>query len=126
MANADETRYAFIAEWYDTHASLIRRYQFLYYTQDNTIEMFDIKNRRVFLKRSKFENICLKDLYIGAIVNVHARQLKITGCADQFTKDKLDKEVKNTKKYATIMLRMHIGKMSITFHADFSCRLIGG
>ena len=76
--------------------------------------------------RSKFENICLKDLYIGAIVNVHARQLKITGCADQFTKDKLDKEVKNTKKYATIMLRMHIGKMSITFHADFSCRLIGG
>ena len=99
MANADE-RYAFIAEWYDVHASLIRRYQFLYYTQDSTIEMFDIKNRRVFLKRSKFENMSPKDLYIGAIINVHARQLKITGYADQFTKDKLEQTT--SKTYAMI------------------------
>jgi len=99
MSNSDE-RYAFIAEWYDVHASLIRRYQFLYYTEDSTIEMFDIKNRRVFLKRSKFENMSPKDLYIGAIINVHARQLKITGYADQFTKDKL--EMTTSKTYAMI------------------------
>lgn len=95
MANVDE-RYAFIAEWYDVHASLIRRYQFLYYIQDQTIEMFDIKNRRVFLKRSKHENMSPKDFYIGAIINVHARQLKITGYADQFTEDKLKQTTSKT------------------------------
>ena len=99
MAQADE-RYAFIAEWYDGHAALVRKYQFLYYPLDSTIEMFDIKNRRIFLKRSKFEQMTLKDLYIGAIVNVHARQLKITDYADQFTKNKL--ETTTSKTYAMI------------------------
>ncbi|XP_013384234.1 nucleoside diphosphate kinase 7-like [Lingula anatina] len=39
MSTQDE-RYAFIAEWYDPNAALIRRYQFLYYPKDNTIEMY--------------------------------------------------------------------------------------
>lgn len=99
MASVDE-RYAFIAEWYDPNAALIRRYQFLYYTKDATIEMFDIKNRRLFLKRSRFENLSLKDLYIGSIVNIHARQLKITDYADQHTKEKLQSTTSMT--YAMI------------------------
>ena len=37
-------RYAFIAEWYDPNASLIRRYQLLFYPGDSSVEMFDIKN----------------------------------------------------------------------------------
>lgn len=100
MSTSDDTRYAFIAEWYDTHAAIIRRYQFLFYTKDSTIEMFDIKNRRVFLKRSKYENISLKDVYIGAIINVHARQLKITDYADRFTRNKL--ETATAKTFAMI------------------------
>lgn len=87
MASTIE-RYAFIAEWYDANAALIRKYQFLFYP-DNTIEMFDIKNRRLFLKRSKFEGITMKNLYIGAIVNVHSRQLTITDYADQKTRNVL-------------------------------------
>lgn len=99
MAGIDD-RYAFIAEWYDANAALIRRYQFLYYNKDATIEMFDIKNRRLFLKRSKFENLSLKDLYLGSIINIHARQLKITDYADQFTKNKLENTA--SKTYAMI------------------------
>eukprot|EP00111_Clytia_hemisphaerica_P002742 TCONS_00007719-protein len=99
-SNGDDTRYAFIAEWYDSHAAINRRYQFLFYAKDSTIEMFDIKNRRVFLKRSKYENISLKDVYIGAIINVHARQLKIADYADKFTRNKL--ETATAKTYAMI------------------------
>lgn len=88
MANQDE-RYAFIAEWYDPHAALIRRYQFLYYTKDQTLEMFDIKNRRIFLKRSKYETITEKDLFIGSIVNVHSRQLTLADYGDPYTKSRL-------------------------------------
>ena len=84
-----DERYAFIAEWYDINASLIRRYQVLFYPADNTVEMFDIKNKRLFLKRSKSEHVKLRDLYIGAIVNIHSRQLTIVDFGDEFTTKKL-------------------------------------
>eukprot|EP00112_Aurelia_sp_Birch-Aquarium-sp1_P004899 Seg1554.1 transcript_id=Seg1554.1/GoldUCD/mRNA.D3Y31 product="Nucleoside diphosphate kinase 7" protein_id=Seg1554.1/GoldUCD/D3Y31 len=88
MANYDE-RFAFIAEWYDPNAALVRRYQLLYYPKDQTVEMYDIKNRRAFLKRSKYEAISSKDLYIGSIVTVHSRQLTLVEYGDQYTKSKL-------------------------------------
>ena len=91
-----DERYAFIAEWYDINASLIRRYQLLFYPGDNTVEMFDIKNRRLFLKRSKAEHVKLQDLYIGAIVNIHSRQLTIVDFGDEFTTKKLSSSKEKT------------------------------
>lgn len=32
-------RFAFIAEWYDPNASLLRRYELLYYPADGSVEM---------------------------------------------------------------------------------------
>lgn len=92
-----DERYAFIAEWYDPNASLIRRYQLLYHTVDSTVEMYDLKNRRLFLKRSKCEHVKLRDMFIGAIVNIHSRQLKIVDFGDEFTTKKL-----KTKKEKTL------------------------
>lgn len=85
----ERERYAFTAEWYDPNASFNRQYQLLFYPSDSTVEMFDIKNRRLFLKRSKCSHVQLKDLFIGAIVNIHSRQLTITGYADEFTTKRL-------------------------------------
>ena len=85
----EKERYAFTAEWYDPNASFNRQYQLLFYPCDSTVEMYDIKNRRLFLKRSKCSHVQLKDLFIGAIVNIHSRQLTITGYADEFTTRKL-------------------------------------
>ncbi len=34
-----DDRYVFLVEYYDTAASLIRPYNFIYYLADNTIEM---------------------------------------------------------------------------------------
>ncbi|XP_077987371.1 nucleoside diphosphate kinase homolog 7-like [Glandiceps talaboti] len=91
VSNMDD-RYAFVAEWYDANAALCRRYQFMFYTADNTIEMFDIKNRRLFLKRSKCEGISLQDLFIGASVNIHSRQLSFIDYGDEFTRNKLSQQ----------------------------------
>ena len=48
-----EERYAFLAEYYDPNACLIRKYQLLFYVKDETCEMYDIKNKRLFLRRTK-------------------------------------------------------------------------
>ncbi|XP_041482777.1 nucleoside diphosphate kinase 7-like isoform X1 [Lytechinus variegatus] len=85
-SSAQDGRYSFICEWYDNNAAIIRRYQFLFYPNDNTIEMYDLKNRRQFLKRSQCNSVHLKDLYVGSIVNVHSRQLTLVEYADDFTK----------------------------------------
>ncbi|XP_033637852.1 nucleoside diphosphate kinase 7-like [Asterias rubens] len=89
-------RYAFIAEWYDQNAAIMRSYQLLYYASDNTVEMYDIKNRRIFLKRSKVENLRFEDLFIGGTINVHSRQLNLVEYADEFTKKQLSSKKEKT------------------------------
>ena len=44
-------RLSFIVEHYDTLAQMIKKYQLFYYPEDCSIEMYDIKNLRIFLKR---------------------------------------------------------------------------
>jgi nucleoside-diphosphate kinase len=61
-----------------------------YFVRDATIEMYDMKNRRPFLKRSEYAEVKLPDLYIGATVVVLARQLKLISYADEYTKKALD------------------------------------
>uniref|UniRef100_H2ZR10 DM10 domain-containing protein n=1 Tax=Ciona savignyi TaxID=51511 RepID=H2ZR10_CIOSA len=87
-SSAQDERYSFIAEWYDPQAALIRRYQFLYYPKDSSIEMYDIKNRRKFLSRTKFESVKSEDLYIGSKVSIYSRQLTFVDFGDQFTENK--------------------------------------
>ena len=115
-------RYAFLVEWYDQHAALIRKYQLLYYTVDGTCEMIDLKNKRLFLKRSKCPNIQLSDLFIGSVVSVLGRQLTIASYGDEFTKTKLQSKMEKTvgiikpdcvNKLEQVLKRVHSEGFSI-------------
>jgi nucleoside-diphosphate kinase len=82
-------RYAFIVEYNDTQAALVRQYQLLIYLTDKTIEMHDYKNRRVFLKRCNYPGVELHHLYIGAVITVYSRQISVVDYADDFTRRSL-------------------------------------
>lgn len=99
MAASDE-RYAFLAEWYDPRASLMRKYQLLFYPSDSSVEMYDVKNRRLFLKRSVIDGLQVQHLFLGATINIHSRQLSITDYADERTSNLLRN--KNEKTLAMI------------------------
>lgn len=45
-----------------------------------------MKNHKVFLKKIRYPEIQLQDLYIGNVVACYGRQLKIVNFADEFTK----------------------------------------
>jgi nucleoside-diphosphate kinase len=94
--NASEPRYTFFVEWFDKQADLIRRYQLTYFLRDDTVEMYDIKNRRMFLKRSTFGHITAAELYLGAILNVYSRQVKVVEYADVFTRNELEDKKSRT------------------------------
>lgn len=89
-------RFAFIAEWYDPNASLLRRYELLFYPVDGSVEMHDVKNRRTFLKRTKYEDLRVEDLFIGNKVNVFSRQLVLLDYGDQYTARQLGSRKEKT------------------------------
>ncbi|XP_053915838.1 nucleoside diphosphate kinase 7 isoform X1 [Cuculus canorus] len=86
---SQDDRYAFTAEWYDPHASLFRRFEILYYPKDGSVEMYDAKNRRLFLKRTKYEGLHLEDLFVGNKITVFSRHLSLVDYGDQYTARKL-------------------------------------
>ena len=59
-------RFAFICEYFDPQASLVRQYQLFFYPEDESIEIFDIKTRRIFLKKIIDPYISAKDIFLNA------------------------------------------------------------
>lgn len=91
-----EERFAFLAEWYDPTAALLRRYQLFYYPKDSSVEMYDVKNQRIFLRRTKYEDVHPEDLFVGNRVSVFSRQLHLIDYGDQFTAYKLGSKKERT------------------------------
>jgi nucleoside-diphosphate kinase len=114
---ANEEKYCFAVEWFDVQADLVRRYSLTFYPRDNSIDMYDLKSKRSFLKRSEYPEISLQTLYVGAIVTVHARQLKVISYADSYTKDKLESRKGRTLALVKPDAYNHLGSVISTAQA---------
>jgi len=113
MSARDEynERFAFTVDWFDHAAGLVRKYQLLYYPKDSQIEMFDIKNRRTFLKKCEYPSISLKDIYIGATLSIYSRQLKVVEYSDEFTQKKFGPKQEKTLGIVKPDAYAHLGKI---------------
>ena len=94
-------RYAFIAEWYDPNAALTKTYQLLFYITDEAVELIDVKSRRLFLKKIPVQGLNLQKLFVGGIVTIHSRQLRIVDYGDEFTR----KTLCSTKEKTLVMVK---------------------
>jgi len=81
----DDIRYCFNVEYYDNQAELLREYQLMFFPSDNSIEMYDIKQKKVYLKRIGYPGIHLRDLVIGATIIIFSRPLLIKSYGDRYT-----------------------------------------
>lgn len=104
-------RYSFVCDYLDYIASLVRKYQLFFYPEDNSIEMFDMKNKKVFLKRIQFPSIQLKDLFIGSEITVYSRKLKVLEYCDSFTKQVFEEINKSTYGMIKPDSYMNFGKI---------------
>lgn len=86
---AGDERLAFIVEYADPQAGLTRTYQFCYFTEDKTIEMHDLKTKRLFLKRCAYPGLNASELYVGATINVFSRPLRLVDYGDDATRRRL-------------------------------------
>jgi nucleoside-diphosphate kinase len=86
MATLGELKYTFEVDWYDQQADLIRKYRVMYFPVTSSIEMYDPKNNRQFLKKQQIPSVQLDDFYIGAQVTILSRVLKVTDYGDVHTR----------------------------------------
>lgn len=86
-------KYAFLGEWYDNEASQLRKFNVFYYPNDDTIEMYDLKLRKIFLRRVKVQGVTLDNFYIGATLHILGRLIKIIDFRCEDTKRKLQKDM---------------------------------
>uniref|UniRef100_A0A6I8NZB4 Nucleoside diphosphate kinase homolog 7 n=1 Tax=Ornithorhynchus anatinus TaxID=9258 RepID=A0A6I8NZB4_ORNAN len=93
---SQDERFVFLSEWYDPNASLLRRFELLFYPKDGSVEMFDVKNHRTFLKRTKYDSVHLDDLFIGNKVTIFSRQLMLVDYGDQYTAHRLGSRKEKT------------------------------
>jgi nucleoside-diphosphate kinase len=82
-------RLSFIVNYDDKVAQLIRQYILIFYVGDNSIEMYDQKSKKIFLKRIPYPSIQIHHLYVGGSITVNSRLLKIVDYGDNYTKTKL-------------------------------------
>ncbi|GIL72238.1 hypothetical protein Vretimale_290 [Volvox reticuliferus] len=93
---ASMLRYCFISEWLDPSSGVLWKYQLFWYPETKEVEMVDIKNRRHFLKRTKYEELRSSLLYIGSMVTIFGRQLKLTEYGDDFTRNSIESQTERT------------------------------
>lgn len=65
----------------------------------------------MFLKRMAYPEISQKDLYVGSIVIVHARQLKLVDYGDTFTRKEFARGKETTFAMIKPDVYMHTGKI---------------
>jgi len=78
-------------------AARVRQFQFFYFVNSKSVEMYDIKNRKMFLRTSLKESaLSPADLYINNSINVCHRLLKIVDYGDDYTRRKLSSKKERT------------------------------
>jgi len=105
------TKYAFIAEWLDPGTGYLWKYQLFFFAETNEVEMTDIKNNRMFLKRIRYDGVTLPQLYLGNTIMVYSRQLKITEYGDDFTRSRLEAKAERTLAMIKPDAIQHMGKI---------------
>ena len=100
----DEDKLCFLVCWEDVNAGLMKNFHLYYYPHDKSVEMFDLKTKKTFLKKTENANIkkgcrsnMLKrvalwhvlsaDLYLGNSIVLYSRTLKIVDYGDEFTRN---------------------------------------
>ena len=117
MAQVRETRFGFEVDWYDQQADIIRKYRLFYYPVTNSIEMFDIKNNRPFLKRQQIPEVRLDDFYQGGQVTVLSRVLKVTDYSDVHTRNHFEGQHQRTFAMIKPDAYMEMGKICDQIYA---------
>lgn len=87
----DERVLGFVAEWFDPHPQIIKKYLLKFYCETCEVEMKDLSTNRKFLKKTKIPpSLKSTDFFVGANILLLSRDLKLIDYADPMTRKFLE------------------------------------
>jgi nucleoside-diphosphate kinase len=81
-----DPRLCFLCEYKDDIANLTRELQLLYFYQDNSVELTDLKTKKIFLRRISCPGLRREQFYLGGSVMVFGRIMTLTRFGDEVTR----------------------------------------
>lgn len=108
---------AFQTEWYDPVAQNKRTFLMSFYPGDSTVELYDINQRKMFLRRSLYDGLRLKDLFVGNTVTIYDRLVKITEYNDNTTRNFIGKWKQHTFALIKPSGMPHLGEIFSEIYA---------
>jgi len=81
-----DSNLVFTVSWFDPTMDQNRKFTLTFYPGDNSLEMYDIKMKRLFLSRNRCESVTTKDMFIGNTVIVFSRRLFIEEYGNEQTR----------------------------------------
>ena len=86
-----EQTLSFIVEWFDPHPQICKKYVLKLHCDTNDVEMRDIQTKRTFLSKTKLPSSLDKsDFFVGAIILLLSRDLKVIDYAYGATRTQLE------------------------------------
>jgi len=81
---------AFTVDWHDPTSEVTRSFTLNFFPSDNSVEMYDLKHRRLFLSRLRVDSVKLQDFQLGHTVVILSRRLLIKEYANEETRAHLE------------------------------------
>lgn len=91
----DEERLRFVCSYFDPQAELQKQYIVTLYKTDASIELWDVKLNKAFLKRTKNPHLSESDFFIGNKIMIYSRLMTVESYADLHTQQTLEAKTKN-------------------------------
>ena len=82
-----------------------------FYTEDGSVELFDRRTNRTYLKRTQVSTISCKDLALGNQVTVFGRHMRIVEYANKKTRALFDEDSQSTLALVKPAAVQHLGKI---------------
>lgn len=109
---------AFECEWFDAQTKAVREFKLHHYI-DGTLELVDLKTKRMFLKRV-YCDLARERLFVGAVVNVFGKALELVRPGDERTKRYLVSET-STARAVCRLSSGALGGLVADLCGNFSC-----
>ncbi|KAH9577506.1 protein of unknown function DUF1126 [Trypanosoma melophagium] len=91
-----DPRLAFFCEKHDDISHLTRHFVLLFYYEDQSIEMREMPNNTLHLKRTPFPHMKKDDFNIGAVLTIFGGIVTLTAYADEVTRELCESKSEST------------------------------
>ncbi|XP_058060149.1 nucleoside diphosphate kinase 7 [Anopheles bellator] len=105
----------YLGEWYQKEADLNRQLVVSFFPSDKSVELVDLKTRKTFLRRTKIEELCENDFFIGAKLLIFGKQINILDYGDAKTRSKKANEQLSFGMIKADAL-LHVGEILTKLH----------